>query len=64
MMKKKKRIIIILLCIILFILIGVSFCLKVLVNDVNSITVSNPNIANIVDGVYVGEYPAGVRADM
>ena len=55
-MKKKKRIIIILLCIILFILIGISFCLKALVNDVNSITVSNPNIANISDVIYVGEY--------
>lgn len=55
-MKKKKRIIIMLLCIILFILIGVSFCLKALVNDVKSITVSNPDIANIADGIYVGEY--------
>lgn len=35
-MKKKKRIILILLCFILFILVGVSFCLKALVNDVNS----------------------------
>lgn len=52
----EKRIIIILLCIILFILIGVSFCLKALVNDVKSITVSNPDIANIADGIYVREY--------
>ena len=37
-------------------LIGVSFCLKALVNDVKSITVSNPDIANIADGIYVGEY--------
>ena len=52
----EKRIIIVLLCIILFILIGVSFCLKALVNDVKSITVSNPDIANIADGIYVREY--------
>ena len=52
----EKRIIIILLCIILFILIGVSFCLKALVNDVKSITVSNPDMANITDGIYVGKY--------
>ena len=66
-MKKKKRIIIILLCIIPFILIGVSFCLKALVNDVNNITVSNPNTANIADGIYVGEYsvtPVYVKAEV
>ena len=63
----EKRIIIILLCIILFILIGVSFCLKALVNDVKSITVSNPDIANIADGIYAGEYsvtPVYVKAEV
>ena len=55
-MKKKKKIIIMLLCIILFLLISVSIKLKALVDDVNRITVSNPNIGNITDGVYVGEY--------
>lgn len=55
-MKKKKKIIIILLCTILFVLIGVSLYLKTLVNDVNSITVSNLNMANITDGIYEGEY--------
>ncbi len=29
---------------------------QTLVNDVNSITVSNLNMANITDGIYVGEY--------
>lgn len=53
---KKKKIIIMLLCIILFILMSLSFYLKTLVNDVNSITVSNPNITHIADGIYVGEY--------
>lgn len=56
MMKKKKKVIIILLCTILFVSIGVSLYLKTLVNDVNSITVSNLNMANITDGIYVGEY--------
>ena len=55
-MKKKKKVIIILLCTILFVSIGVSLYLKTLVNDVNSITVSNLNMANITDGIYVGEY--------
>ena len=53
---KKKKILIILLCTILFALIGASLYLKTLVNDVNSITVSNLNMANITDGIYVGEY--------
>lgn len=52
----KKKILIILLCTILFVLIGASLYLKRLVNDVNSITVSNLNMANITDGIYVGEY--------
>ena len=52
----KKKILIILLCTILFVLIGPSLYLKRLVNDVNSITVSNLNMANITDGIYVGEY--------
>ena len=52
----KKKILIILLCTILFALIGASLYLKTLVNDVNSITVSNLNMANITDGIYVGEY--------
>lgn len=55
-MKKKMKIIIILLCTLLFVLIGVSFYLKTLVNDINSITVSNLNMADITDGIYVGEY--------
>lgn len=55
-MKKKKKIIIILLCTILFASIGVSLYLKTLVNNVYSITVSNLNMANITDGIYVGEY--------
>ena len=29
-----------------------------IVNDVNSITVLSPNLANISDGMYVGEYSA------
>ena len=37
-------------------MIGASLYLKTLVNDVNSITVSNLNMANITDGIYVGEY--------
>ena len=52
----KKKILIILLCTILFAVIGASLYLKTLVNDVNSITVSNLNMANITDGIYVGEY--------
>ena len=52
----KKKILIILLCTILFALIGASLYLKTLVNDVNSITVSNLNMANITDGIYVGKY--------
>lgn len=56
MMKRKKKIIMILLCILLFVSIGVSLYLKTLVNDVNRIMVSNLNMANITDGLYVGEY--------
>ena len=52
----KKKILIILLCTILFVLIGASLYLKRLVNNVNSIMVSNLNMANITDGIYVGEY--------
>lgn len=52
----KKKILIILLCTILFVLIGASLYLKRLVNDVNSIAVSNLNMANITDGIYVGKY--------
>ena len=52
----KKKILIILLCTILFVLIGASLYLKRLVNDVNSIMVSNLNMANITDGIYVGKY--------
>ena len=52
----KKKILIILLCTILFVLIGASLYLKRLVNNVNSIMVSNLNMANITDGIYVGKY--------
>lgn len=52
-MMMKKKILIILLCTILFVLIGASLYLKTLVNDVNSITVSNLNMANITDGINV-----------
>lgn len=30
--------------------------LNLLINDVKNITVSNPDMANITDGIYVGEY--------
>ena len=53
---KKKKIGIILVCVILFVFIGVKVVLNVLVNDVNSITVLSPNLADISDGIYVGEY--------
>lgn len=53
---KKKKIGIILVCVILFVFISVKVVLNVLVNDVNSITVLSPNLANISDGMYVGEY--------
>lgn len=53
---KKKKIGIILVCVILFVFIGVKVVLNVLVNDVNSIAVLSPNLANISGGMYVGEY--------
>ncbi len=53
---KKKKIGIILVCVILFVFIGVKVVLNVLVNDVNSIAVLSPNLANISDGMYVGEH--------
>lgn len=37
-------------------MIGVKIVISTLVADVNSISVSNPDIANIEDGMYVGEY--------
>ena len=50
-MKKKTGII--LVCVILFVFIGVKVILNTIVNNVNSITVSSPNLANISDGMYV-----------
>lgn len=64
---KKKKIGIILVCVILFICISVKVVLNVLVNDVNSITVLSPNLANISDGMYVGEYsvtPVRVKVEV
>lgn len=64
---KKKKIGIILVCVILFVFIGVKVVLNVLVNDVNSITVLSPNLANISDGIYVGEYsvtPVRVKVEV
>ncbi len=66
-MMKKKKIGIILVCVILFVFIGVKVILNTLVNDVNSITVSSPNLANISDGMYVGEYsvtPVHVKVEV
>lgn len=57
-MKKKKNVILVLLCVILFIFISVKIVINTLVTDVNSIIVSNPDIANIKNGTYVGEYSA------
>lgn len=57
-MMKKKKTGIILVCGMLFVFISVKVVLNVLVNDVNSITVLSPNLANISDGMYVGEYSA------
>lgn len=56
MIKKRRKAIIILLSAILFFVIGVKIVISTLVADVNSISVSNPDIANIEDGMYVGEY--------
>ena len=64
---KKKKIGIILVCVILFVFIGVKVVLNVLVNDVNSITVLSPDLANISDGMYVGEYsvtPVRVKVEV
>lgn len=64
---KKKKIGIILVCVILFVFIGVKVVLNVLVNDVNSITVLSPDLANISDGIYVGEYsvtPVRVKVEV
>ncbi len=64
---KKKKIGIILVCVILFVFIGVKVVLNVFVNDVNSITVLSPDLANISDGIYVGEYsvtPVRVKVEV
>ena len=64
---KKKKIGIILVCVTLFVFIGVKVVLNVLVNDVNSITVLSPDLANISDGIYVGEYsviPVRVKVEV
>lgn len=53
---KKKKIGIILICVILFVSIGIKVVLNSLVDNVNSITVLSPDLANISDGMYVGEY--------
>lgn len=66
-MMKKKKIGIILVCVILFVFIGVKVVLNVFVNDVNSITVLSPDLANISDGIYVGEYsvtPVRVKVEV
>lgn len=53
---KKKKIVIILVCAMLFVFIGVKVMSDALVDDVNSLTISSPNLENISDGVYIGEY--------
>lgn len=52
----KKKIILIVCCIILFLLIGGKLILDNLVKDVNHILVTNPDLVDISDGTYIGEY--------
>lgn len=64
---KKKKIGIILICVILFVSIGIKVVLNSLVDNVNSITVLSPDLANISDGMYVGEYsvtPVRVKVEV
>ena len=66
-MMKKKKIGIILICVILFVSIGIKVVLNSLVDNVNSITVLSPDLANISDGMYVGEYsvtPVRVKVEV
>lgn len=56
MIMKKKKIIIILFCIIILICIGIRLASNVLVDHANSISVSSPNMENVENGTYIGEY--------
>lgn len=63
----KKKIPIILVGTIVFVLIGTSLYLQSFVKAVNHIAVSNPAMADIPDGIYVGDYsvaPVYVKAEV
>lgn len=64
---KKKKIIITLFCIIILICIGIRLASNVLVDHANSISVSSPNMENVENGTYIGEYsctPVRVKAEV
>lgn len=43
-------------CIILFLFLAGKIVITSLVNEVNKISIVNPNLSNISDGNYIGEY--------
>lgn len=53
---KKKRKILILGCFIVFLFIGGKIMLTSLLNNVNQILVTNPDLSDCLDGIYIGEY--------
>lgn len=53
---KKKRKILILGCLIVFLFIGGKIMLTSLLNNVNQILVTNPDLSDRLDGIYIGEY--------
>lgn len=53
---KKKRKILILGCFIVFLFIGGKIMLTSLLNNVNQILVTNPDLSDRLDGIYIGEY--------
>ncbi len=55
-MKNKKKMMIIFCCIILFLFLAGKIVITSLVNEVNKISIINPNLSNISDGNYIGEY--------
>lgn len=57
-MKNKKVIIFSVILLVFVSIIGVKIALNKLVNDVKSIPISTPDMMNIPNGTYIGEYSA------
>lgn len=55
-MKKTKKLILIVLGVILLLFIGVKIIVGNAIGEVQSISVNMPDLSNVSDGTYIGEY--------